>query len=55
MFFDMTPIFKLEYDLGLIDKATLASYVASSNMCITAEGYKEITGDDYAETTSGLA
>jgi hypothetical protein len=48
MLFDMTPTFKLEYDLGLIDKRTLASYVASGNMCITADGYKEITGDDYA-------
>lgn len=51
MLFDMTPTFKMEYDLGLIDKTTLASYVASGNMCITAAGYKEITGDDYVPTT----
>jgi len=45
--FDMTPTFKMEYDLGLIDKATLASYVASGDMCITAAGYKDITGEAY--------
>lgn len=45
--FDMTSTFKMEYDFGLIDKQTLASYVASGNMCIDAAGYKEITGDDY--------
>jgi hypothetical protein len=51
MLFDMTPIFKMEYDLGLIDKAILASYVAAGDMCITAAGYKEITGEAYEAPT----
>lgn len=46
--FDMTPIYKNEYDWGWIDKAILASYV-KQGLCITADGYKEITGDDYVE------
>ncbi|MCH3989889.1 MAG: XkdX family protein [Lactobacillus sp.] len=49
MLFDMTPTFKMEYDFGMIDKQTLASYVAAGNMCIDAAGYKEITGEDYVE------
>lgn len=52
MLFDMTPTFKLEYDLGLIDKTTLASYVASGNMCIDAAGYKQITGEAYEAPTA---
>lgn len=41
----LAPTYKMEYDWGWIDKATVQSYVKLGY--ITGKGYKIITGEDY--------
>lgn len=41
-------LYKYLYKVGVYNKEKVASYVG---LTIDAAAYKEITGDDYAETT----
>ena len=50
---DMTGYYKNEYDWGWINKDVLQSYVQMG--ILSAEGYRKITGDTYAEPATGLA
>ncbi len=43
----LAPTYKMEYDWGWINKATVQSYVKLGY--ITGKGYKLITGEDYEE------
>lgn len=47
---DMVPIYKQEYDLGWINKRTVASYIDMG--IIDANGYERIVGEPYANATT---
>lgn len=43
--FSMVPTYKMEYDWGFIDKATVKSYVEMK--IITPDEYQQIVGESY--------
>lgn len=53
LFNAMEDMFRVDYENRWITKDDLKTNVAQG--VLSAEGYRKITGDTYAETTSGLA
>ncbi|WP_289761580.1 XkdX family protein [Lactobacillus intestinalis] len=47
---DMVPIYKQEFDLGWINKQTVASYIDMG--IIDANGYERIVGEAYVAPTN---